>query len=140
MGEPEELAALHKYFLNASAMKRHYEDRVHQQGLARSPEHPDWAEQWIYLSLWYATLFVVAEGWVSGNFNDSEIASLLEDAEKWRALRRFRNGTLHFQTDYFDRRLVDFVVLGADSAEWVRALHSALGRGLLTHMAGSPPH
>lgn len=122
-------------------MKHHYEERVQRQGPAQSPAHDDWTEQWIYLSLWYATLFVTAEGWLEQKLKDSEIQRLLADEAKWKALRRFRNGVFHFQADYFDKRIVDFVALGGDSAAWVRALHSALGRDLLTRMnSGSQPN
>ncbi len=115
-------------------MKLHYEERVQQHGPARSPAHPDWTEQWIYLSLWYATLFVTAEGWLEQNLANTEIQELLADEANLNALRRFRNGVFHFQPDYFDRRLIDFVALAGESAAWVRALHSALGRDLLARM------
>jgi hypothetical protein len=130
----EALASLHKYYLNASKMKHLYELRTRERGFAIALEDDDWAEQWIYLSLWYATLFVVAEGWSELQFTDEGIEQLLSEEVKLNALRRFRNGVFHFQSSYHDDRFVDFVALGAASAEWVRALHSALGRDLLTKM------
>lgn len=58
--------------------------------------------------------------------NHSGVGTRLEDAEKWRVLRLFRNGTLHYQLDYFDSLQVDFVANAADSARWAREFHSAL--------------
>lgn len=115
-------------------MKRHYDDRGREHGFASSPADADWTAQWIYLSLWYASLFVVAEGWQEAGMTNERISNLLADTEKLGALRRFRNGVFHFQTDYFDARLTDLLALGADSARWVRELHSEIGSDLLGRM------
>ncbi|WP_336633647.1 MULTISPECIES: hypothetical protein [unclassified Microbacterium] len=129
-----QVLSLHKYFLNASQMKRHYEDRGRAHGLASSPADDDWTFQWIYLSLWYASLFVVAEGWQEARMRNERVSELLADSEKLGALRRFRNGIFHFQADYFDARIVDFLALGAESALWAHELHAALGSDLLSRL------
>ena len=118
-------------------MKELYERRAHQKGIAASPSHPDWTQQWVYLSLWYATLYVVAEGWCESKFVDEDLERLLTDSAKVEALRRFRNGAFHFQKQYFDSRLVEFVAQGPASAEWDRQLHSSFGRWFLAQIEQS---
>ncbi|MDJ0357676.1 hypothetical protein [Paenarthrobacter sp. PH39-S1] len=130
----ERVASLHKYFLNSSRMKTHYDARAVEHGVAAYPGDSDWSDQWIYLSLWYSTLFVVAEGWQELGLVDDEIGQFLDHEENLSSLRKFRNGVFHFQPKYHDDRLVDFISLGAQSAVWVRGLHSALGRSLLARM------
>lgn len=134
------MLSLHRYFLAASTMKTDYERRARDYGIALSPDHDDWNQQWVYLCLWYATLFVVAEEWVKDQaLCDNEVDSLL-DAEHMDLLRRFRNGVFHFQPKYYDSRLTDFVSAGAESAVWVRQLHSSLGRSILAKLNELSPN
>lgn len=133
----DRMLSLHRYFLAASTMKAAYERRAAEYGIALNPDHFDWNQQWVYLSLWYATLFVVAEEWVSDQtLRDDEVDALLK-TENLDLLRRFRNGVFHFQSRYYDPRLTDFVAAGAGSAAWIRQLHSSLGRSILARLSQS---
>lgn len=75
----------------------------------------------IFMSFWYGSLFVVIEGWKELGLHDPEIDTLL-DSQNVEHLRRYRNGTFHFQKDYFDKRLHEFTA-GQDTVAWVRTLH-----------------
>ena len=67
-------------------------------------------EEFMYMSLWYAQLYTVIEGFNDLKLHDSEIDVLLaqNDGKYVQLLRRYRNGVAHFQADYFDRRFEDF--------------------------------
>jgi hypothetical protein len=43
-------------------------------------------------------------------------------------LKRFRSGVYHYQTDYFDKRLLDPLMLGKDFDQWVESLRHAFAK------------
>lgn len=65
----------------------------------------------VLLSYWYASLFVVVEGWRTLALEDQEIGRLLQSPHV-ETLRRYRNGAFHFQTTLADARFVDMQRLG----------------------------
>ena len=75
----------------------------------------------IYMSFWYAALFVVIEGWRELGLTDTRIDILLQSPNV-ELLRRYRNGAFHFQREYFDVRFMDFVK-EPDTVQWVRELN-----------------
>lgn len=132
--EAERLFSLHRYFLHSSSMRRLYEDRIRDYGAA-AVDSDDWVQQWVYLCLWYATLYVVVEGWRDElRLSSVEVDALLADVTMVESLRRFRNGTFHFQGTYYDDRLIEFVGKGEASAQWVALLHDALSNDLLARL------
>ena len=121
-------------FLSASSLRLLYRNRILAKGLAADPQASDWVQQFTYLSLWYATLYVVVEGWKELSLVNGEVEELLAFHERVESLRRFRSGVFHFQATYWDDRLIDFLGQGAVSAELVRLVHNALGRDLLRRL------
>jgi hypothetical protein len=115
-------------------------------------------EAYMYMSYWYAGLYVVAEGWKELGLSDAEIDELLDmstgrkverpapvgaapqivDERVLDVLRRYRNGAFHFQRDYFDDRFLDFMKVEA-APGWARALNLAFGRYLLNAIEKLPP-
>jgi hypothetical protein len=81
----------------------------------------------MYLSYWYAGLYVVCEGWQELKLSDPEIDSLLASPHL-ALLKRFRHGVYHFQPDYFDKRLMNPFVLGKDFDDWIESLTGAFHR------------
>src|SRR5258705_5390896 len=65
----------------------------------------------MYLSYWYAGLYVVCEGWQELKLTDPEIDKLL-GSPNLDVLRRYRNGVFHYQQDYFDTRIKEAIKLG----------------------------
>lgn len=125
--------ALHKYFLNADFLRDVFMRRIERE---RSPAEMDVVtsiDNTIALSLWYATVYVVIEGWREAQLTDPELDALLAD-DMVRDLRRFRNQTFHYQREYDNPRLLEF--LGASDADaqaatdWIRRTHAALGRAI----------
>jgi hypothetical protein len=83
----------------------------------------------MYMSYWYGGLFVVCEGWIELGLSDPKVDLLVADS-RLSALKRYRHGAFHFQSDYFDTR---FKELPAEnlSASWVSDLSEALGAWFL---------
>lgn len=102
----------------------------------QSPAEVDFAtsmDDSIALSLWYATVYVVIEGWREAGISDSEVDELLGD-DRVDDLRRFRNQIFHYQREYDNPKLLEFLRTGdADAQEattWIRRTHAALGRAI----------
>jgi hypothetical protein len=89
--------SLHRYFIWSIEMREHFQ----QMGKQFSPtpsffDNEDAGRAFMYLSYWYAGLFVVCEGWQDLKLADSEIDGLLASSNL-ELLKRFRNGVYHFQ-------------------------------------------
>lgn len=124
-----EIAALHRYFLQANRMRTLYYERLRDEGAAEV-DSDLWTGQAIDLSLWYGCLFVVVEGWRDLGLADERVDSLL-GSEGSEMLRRFRNGVFHYQRSYWDDRFVAFLKQGAKTALWARQLNEEFGRFFL---------
>jgi hypothetical protein len=124
-----EIHTLHRYFIWQTTMRQHYFDRL-VEGAPPGPKgNPD-IVAFMYMSYWYAALYVVVEGWGELGLEDAEIDGLLESPNV-ALLRRYRNGVFHFQRAYYDDRFIELIRDGESVAEWVRALSSAFGRYFL---------
>lgn len=121
------VVALHRYFIWANRMRTHFDDLLQSAG---ATEKVDQIESWLYMSYWYASLYVVIEGWRELDLHDQEIDGLL-DSPLVDLLRRYRNGVFHFQREYADDRFFDFIREGEKAVEWVRCLNPAFGRWFL---------
>src|SRR5579863_7159242 len=111
--------SLHRYFIWALTMREHYE----KTGQRFSPtpsffENEAANEAFMYLSYWYAGLYVVCEGWQDLTLADAEVDSLLKSAHL-EVLKRFRNGVYHYQADYFDKRFMIAFTMGDDFDDWI---------------------
>lgn len=81
-------------------------------------------ETFLYLSYWYASLYVLVEGWRELGFSDKTIDALL-DSSNVDLLKRYRHGVFHFQKEYYDSRFIQFMSEGQDVVVWVRQLTEA---------------
>lgn len=70
---------------------------------AAQVDDDNWTDQFLYMSLWYACLYVLIEGWLQLKLSDPEVDALLESPNV-DLLERFRNGVFHYQRDYWDER------------------------------------
>ena len=75
------------------------------------------------MSYWYGTLYVVIEGWRELQLTDPAVDTLL-DSPNVELLRRYRNGTFHFQSKYFDERLTEFMG-ERTTVDWTHSLTEA---------------
>jgi hypothetical protein len=108
-------------------MRTHFEELLAARG-GDIAAHD--VETFMYMSYWYAALYVVIEGWRELRLRDEDIDRLLE-SENVDLLRRYRNGVFHFQQEYYDERFLQFIREGQVSAAWVRELNQAFGRYFL---------
>ncbi len=80
-------------------------------------------------SYWYAGLYVVIEGWEELNFIDPVIDSLLKHDEGYVSLlRRYRNGTFHYQNNLLNNKRLDLIETGENHVYWIRLLHGEFCR------------
>ena len=88
----------------------------------------------IYMSYWYAGLYVVVEGWQALKLSDLMIDGLLS-SNNVDLLKRYRHGTFHFQKKYNDDRFLKLIDEGFDVVEWIRSLNTEFGRWFLNWIA-----
>jgi len=125
--------ALHKYFLNADFLRDAFMRRIDREQQSAETDLVTSIDNTIVLSLWYATLYVVIEGWREAQLTDPELDALLADT-KVGDLRRFRNQVFHYQPAYDNPRLFEFLGTSESDAQaatlWIRRTHAALGRAI----------
>jgi len=122
-----EVFNLYKYFMWAESMKSSYETLLDKNVHEIIPKARFEAEYNLYISYWFAGLYVVIEGWKELGLKDRRIDSLLKSPNV-TLLRRYRNGVFHFQRDYFDERFMGFLRDGLNRIEWVGQLHEEFER------------
>lgn len=87
----------------------------------------------MYMSIWYGLLFVVIEGWQELELSDNKLTNLINEAEKVDLLRRYRNGTFHYQKNYEDDRFEKFFQ-EPTTVNWIRSLNQEFGRWFLENL------
>lgn len=124
-----ELAALYKHWCIADSIKQFITAEVAVPEAAQLPEDFVQAAQlhssFMRLSVWYALLRVVVEGYQELKLSDKEVDEYLQKTAYVTALRRFRNAIFHYQDDPFSDKLMDFLQL-QDATDWARGLNKAL--------------
>lgn len=121
--EPEALLALHRYFIAASHMRSHFNEVIGQPRFSI-------VESNLYMSYWYAGLYVVIEGWQDLGLTDPSVDALL-DSPNVSLLRRFRNSVFHYQRKYYSEKSLGLIRDGEEVAIWVSDLSEHLGRSIL---------
>lgn len=129
--------ALHRYFIWADRMRFHFDQQLKRRASSATGEFELEVEEFMYISLWYAQLYTVIEGWKKLKLTNRTVNNMLANSGYVELLRRYRNGVAHFQSDYFDSRFQNFVTQ-SDSASWVRNLHQALDRYFLEKLGQKP--
>ena len=123
---------LHRYFIWADRMKVHFDE------VLRSKNKDDETyelETFLYMSYWYAGMYVVIEGWKELKLSDKIVDSLLT-SRNVDLLRKFRNGVFHFQKQYFsEKKFVPLITEGEDVVYWIRSLRDVFGLYFLKRIA-----
>lgn len=132
MDTTEEEYTLHRYYIWADRMRLHFDQELHKRNTA-SDQFELSIEEFMYISLWYAQLYTVIEGWKTLGLQDDAVDILLLQTDHVDLLRRYRNGVDHFQKDYFSTKFTNFVAM-TGSALWIRRLHTAIGNYFLQRL------
>jgi hypothetical protein len=107
-------------------MRTHF-DEVLAKSKTDKEADPEGIERFMYMSFWYGELYAVVEGWKELKLTDKTVDALLAESDMVKLLKRYRNGSFHYQSTYLDDRFIDFMRAGPASAEWIRKLNRALG-------------
>jgi hypothetical protein len=133
----ERLIAWARYLHWADVHRRHFEAWLEAGHDIRDHRH-GW-EFIALLSAWYASLWVVVEGWREVQLRDLGVDELLDLAPRYQELlRRYRNGVFHYQPSLIDRRLTDFLSEGEGAVYWVQLLHEEFCRFYWELIARAP--
>jgi len=117
-----------KYFWWSEEMQSAFDER-----LLRMPTQPEdlvfvaQMDAFIWVSYWHGSLYVVVEGWRELGLRDAEIDGLLL-SQYVDVLRRYRNGTFHFQRRYMGNQFSELFKQGDAIVTWVRQLSAAFKR------------
>lgn len=121
--EKRGIFTLHRYFIWADRMRVHFFD------LLDKDHEENEVGLLLYMSYWYAGMYVVIEGWRELGLTDPTIDALLASSNV-DLLRRYRHGVFHFQETYFDARLTDFVS-ETSTPGWMSDLREAFSNWFL---------
>jgi hypothetical protein len=140
--EKQAVFTLHRYFIWCEQMKNHFEQIAMSAGKINDLVSPEGAKLFMYMSYWYASLYVVADGWKILKLADARVDAL-RSSKHLHLLREYRNGVFHFQRKYLDDRFLDFMKMSKETVVWTRDLHEAFGTFFLqwfaAHRAQSKP-
>lgn len=121
------LLSLHRYFIWANRLRTHFDAELKKRHQSSDEVT---TEEFMYMSLWYASLYVVCEGWKELCLSDPIIDDLLK-SENLNLLRLYRNASYHFKKNYYDKKFMSFITEGQNTVKWVRTLNHEFGRFFL---------
>lgn len=121
--------SLHRYFIWADRMKVHFD---HVLKNTKGTNKSFGIETELYMSYWYAGLYVVIEGWRKLKLSDPAINDLLKSPNV-DLLKKYRHYVFHYQRQYYDeKRMVPFICNGENPVKWIRELREAFSIYFLT--------
>ncbi len=121
------ILTLHRYFIWANRMRTDFDECLKEEN--KSKQGND-IEQLMCMSLWYAGLYVVCEGWQKLGLSDQTIDKLLA-SKNLNLLKIYRHGVYHFHKEYYGKCFDKFISEGQDVVQWVRTLNREFGRYFL---------
>lgn len=124
------IPTLYRYFIWSNFMRIQFQKALRTKDWTPNLESIAFMaeEPFIYMTYWYASLYVVVEGWQQLGLHDPDIDALLESPSV-ELLRRFRNGAFHYQEPWLDPRLTDFCGV-LENVDWTTDLTARFGRYL----------
>lgn len=127
-----EIVALHRHFVTAQAIKHVISADVPVGAKTTDVLDEDLLEAAksfstvFRLQVFYGLLFVVVEGYQEFGCHDPEVDKLLARSDLVNGLRRFRNGTFHFQPEPITTPKVEEFMDVPGSEEWTFDLYATL--------------
>jgi len=81
------------------------------------------------MSQWYASVWVVVEGWHELNLKDDVVDRLLNGwADYCKLLKQYRHCVYHYQKNIMDKRFIDLLQKGDEHVLWISVLHDEFQR------------
>ena len=141
----KELISLHRYWIASSRMRDFFNAEIkdkrkeYQSLINLSEDEKTLASYLLFLddffilkSYWYASLYVVIEGYKELQIKNDNVQKLWNE-DFINKLRLFRNGTFHYQKDIFSE-----IISNTDDTDefvkWIHAINHELGRALVQEM------
>ncbi len=129
----EEFAALHRHWMWANVIKKHFESAIAEakRGGSISPEElfPD--PYGAYMSIWYGMLYGVLEVLKE---KDVSIPKIQGDIDSiFDSLRLYRNAVFHPQPKYWSQKLFE-IMKDQNSAKKIWNVHAGLGEFFLEEL------
>lgn len=124
MATDNELHTLHRYFIWMDRMRVHFDEVIRKAEGQFKTDQGAQIDAFLYMSYWYAGMYVVIEGWRELQLSDDKVDYLLSSSDHVELLRRYRNGVFHFQKTYFDKRFSD-LWSSKEIVAWLRKLSAA---------------
>jgi len=137
----EEFAALHRHWMWANIIKKHFESAIadaRQRG-AISPEELFPEAYGAYMSIWYGMLYGVLEVLKEKSVAVPKIQGDIDSI--FDSLRLYRNAVFHPQPKYWSPKLFE-IMNDPESAKRIWGVHAGLGEFFLEELgrlnAGQP--
>lgn len=112
-----------RYLYWADILRCRFEDY-----LEKDSSSPDW-HSYALMSQWYASVWVVIEGWQGLKLKDDVIDGLLNGwTDYCKLLKQYRNCVYHYQQNIMDNRFIGLLQKGHDHVFWIRVLHDEFQR------------
>ncbi|MCK4546489.1 MAG: hypothetical protein KAW17_03515 [Candidatus Eisenbacteria sp.] len=123
----ETILAWARHLFWADLARRHLD---HYAGGSRLKEEwQDWWHFFALLSQWYASEYVVLDGWREADLHDPIIdQSLVRQSDLVGMLRRYRNSVFHYQPNLIVPKFMQLLEESERSVFWVHYLHSEFVR------------
>lgn len=127
--EIESFASWGRYLFWATLQKERFDSFMREP--SNDTEIVDIPRWFALVSHWYASLFVVIEGWRNLDLADNFIDALLSHRLDYTdLLRRFRNAVYHFQPAIVNDRTTALLNTPDAAVHWADALHAEFCRYL----------
>ena len=126
--EIEKLLSWSRYLFWSDILRKQFDEFMEK------PHDIEGCDKWYFygiMSLWYASVWVVIEGWRELKLKDDTIDSLLDEYSDYcTLLRQYRNYIFHYQEKITDKRLIALHEKGKESTFWLHVLFQEFQRFL----------
>jgi len=98
--------------------------KLYQDWLKSRRERRHGSDTWMYLSVWFALLYVTIEGWRALRLRDDRVRDLLRKQDYVRRLGEYRHAVAHFNAQYWNERFAGMVEK-RETLKWAEDLTDA---------------
>lgn len=121
--EPDKMLSWARYLFWAEILSRRFKEFMESLHDVDND-----AKGWTFFALmsqWYASLWVVIEGWQELQFKDNVLNGLISNRPDYcYLLKRYRNGVFHYQPRIIEERFLSFLREDEDLVVWIHNLHN----------------